>query len=297
MPCRSPLQAYQLVSGDVVFKERGDVYRTLQLPCGRCILCRLERSRQWAMRCMHEASLHKENAFLTLTYDDEHVPLSGSLDHRHVQLFLKRLRKALNGRDIRYYMCGEYGETTFRPHYHICLFNYQFPDCKHYSGDGETSLYTSAVLDGIWGLGECKVGALTFQSAAYVARYCLSVRSGNSDDVAAWYAGIALANGVPGPLEPEYAAMSRRPAIGKRWLELYEMDVYPHDYVVVNGKKVKPPKFYDKIFSSENPLTFEEIQAQRELDAAERRDDNTPERIEVKARVAKAREVFFSKRS
>ena len=124
MPCFHPLDAWQCSNGDVVFTDnlaRNDVIRRLALPCGRCVGCRLERSRQWAVRCMHEASMHMFNSFVTLTYDDDHLPEYNSLNYKHFQDFMKRLRKSHNG--VRFYMCGEYGEDFSRPHYHALLFN------------------------------------------------------------------------------------------------------------------------------------------------------------------------------
>ena len=99
VPCFHPLDAWQCSNGDVVFTDnlaRNDVIRRLSLPCGRCVGCRLERSRQWAVRCMHEASMHMFNSFVTLTYDD-HLPEYNSLNYKHFQDFMKRLRKSHNG--------------------------------------------------------------------------------------------------------------------------------------------------------------------------------------------------------
>lgn len=146
----------------------------LRLPCGQCVGCRLERSRQWALRCVHEASLHDSNLFVTLTYDDEHLPEFNSLYYPDFQKFMKRLRKKFSRENIRFYMCGEYGETTLRPHYHVILFNFDLPDRRLYrrshSGD---HLFTSEILTKIWGKGFCPFGNVTFQSAAYTARYIM----------------------------------------------------------------------------------------------------------------------------
>ena len=123
MPCYHPWLAYQCLDGSVVSVERkgkGAVVRTLTLPCGQCVGCRLERSRQWAIRCMHEAQLHERNSFVTLTYKGD-VPDEG-LRYRDFQLFMKRLRKYASGQQIRFYMCGEYGDEKGRPHFHACLF-------------------------------------------------------------------------------------------------------------------------------------------------------------------------------
>jgi hypothetical protein len=123
------MPAVRMVDGSVKFVSRNKkgVDGTLELPCGQCIGCRLERSRQWAMRCLHESSLYDRNAFVTLTYDDEHLPPGGSLNYPDFQRFMKRLRKNSKS-PIRFYMGGEYGESTLRPHFHVCLFGYDFPD-------------------------------------------------------------------------------------------------------------------------------------------------------------------------
>ena len=130
MPCFHPLRAFKTSAGEVVFTEhaRYDIVTQLSLPCGQCSGCRLERSRQWAMRCVHEAAAYDCNAFITLTYDEENLPADGSLNYDHFQLFMKRLRKAIEPNKVRFYMCGEYGEENGRPHFHACLFGYDFPD-------------------------------------------------------------------------------------------------------------------------------------------------------------------------
>ena len=140
MPCYHPLQAEfrLLASGkkELHFRsytaERAqkafelgvphDYSNIVKLPCGRCMGCRLERARQWAMRCVHESFLYEKNCFLTLTYADDHLPSDGSVNRRVLQLFLKRLRRAYPDAVIRYFGCGEYGEELGRPHYHLCIF-------------------------------------------------------------------------------------------------------------------------------------------------------------------------------
>ena len=152
MACNSPLQAFQCLDGSVVFTERkGDVVRSLQLPCGKCLGCRLERSRQWAMRCMHEASLYERNCFITLTYNDAHLPANRNLEYSDFQKFMKRFRKRFPSTKIRFYMAGEYGEKFGRPHFHACIFNFDFPDRKYLKTTGSGSkLYTSKLLESLW---------------------------------------------------------------------------------------------------------------------------------------------------
>lgn len=187
------------------------------------------------MRIMHEASMYKENVFLTLTYNDKNLPEDYSLRLEDHQLFLKRLRKAHEGRTIRFYHCGEYGDTTLRPHYHTILFNMDFED-KKYLKTTETGskLYISDELDRLWSHGDCYIGNVTFESAAYCGRYVMKKLTGARKSE---YAGR----------KEEYSTMSRRPGVGSPWLAKYKTDVYPLDSCIFNGKKVKVPKAYDQL--------------------------------------------------
>lgn len=184
MPCYSPLSGYRSIKPNqngkypIMFSQRdGFSDIPIDVPCGRCIGCKLERSRQWATRCMHEASMHKKNVFITLTYSDEHLPYDQSLDLDHFQKFMKRLRK--KHPHVRFYHCGEYGEKTGRPHYHAILFNCDFLDKKIYTIRNENPVYVSQELNNIWGYGLCEIGSVTFESAGYVARYCTKKITGD----------------------------------------------------------------------------------------------------------------------
>lgn len=290
MPCFHPLQAYQCVDGSVVFSElkRHDVVRSLSLPCGQCVGCRLERSRQWAIRCMHEASLYKQNCFITLTYNNESLPDDRSLHYDHFQKFMKRLRKKYPHKKIRFYMCGEYGENFNRPHFHACLFNHDFGDKKPWKRSSKDCvIYRSADLESLWTYGFSSIGDVTFESAAYVARYIMKKINGDLADDR--YKFVDETSGEIHNLRPEFNKMSLKPGIGQGWLDKYQDDVYPHDYVVVNGKAVKPPKFYDRKFSDLYPVEFDMIKLKRELDGRSRFEDNTDVRLEVKERIAYAK--------
>lgn len=293
MPCFTPLQAYQRTDGQVVFTERGDIYRALELPCGQCIGCRLERSRQWAMRCIHEASLHKQNCFITLTYDSENLPTHGQLVYRHFQLFLKRLRKMTHPAKVRFFMAGEYGEQLGRPHFHSILFGYDFPD-KQLIKRGDNALYTSSTLEALWPYGFSSIGAVTFESCAYVARYCLKKITGR--EAKNHYAFTDAETGEILSYTPEFCRMSLKPGIGSPWLQQYVNDVYPSDTLIINGKETKPPKYYDRLFKKQYPDDFEYIQFERELNAQLYKDDNSPERLAVKHQVAQARAKLSSRK-
>ncbi len=290
MPCYHPLSAYQCADGSIVFYEskRHDTVKSLSLPCGQCVGCRLERSRQWAIRCMHEAQMHTQNCFITLTYDDAHLPSDRSLHYRDFQLFIKRLRKRYPGRRIRYYMAGEYGENFGRPHWHACIFGLDFDDKKLWKRTSANSLlYRSENLELLWPFGYSSIGEVTFESAAYVARYIMKKVTGKN--AAEHYQEIDPDTGEITNRTPEFTKMSLKPGIGYEWYKQYTSDVYPHDYVVVRGKKVKPPKYYDKKYKIDNPYEFDELLYIREKSAKLNYADNTPERLLVKEQVTKAK--------
>jgi len=218
--------------------------KPVTVPCGQCIGCRLEYSRNWAMRCMHEASMHEENCFVTLTYDDDHLPENGSLVKEDAQKFMKRLRSRFDECRIRYFLSGEYGETTFRPHYHMLLFGFDFADKVSAGSRSEYKVWNSDKLEQTWTDGFSEVGSITFESAAYVARYIVKKFKGPSEVVKKWYDGV----------QPEFALMSRRPGIGKSYYEKYGKEISRFDSVIINGKEVKPPRYYDTLFEAVSPL-------------------------------------------
>ncbi|AXL14688.1 replication initiator protein [Microviridae sp.] len=289
MPCFSPLKGYRSKTltkngkRKIVFDSRkAHDDETVTLPCRQCIGCRLEYSRQWAIRCVHEASLYNRNCFITLTYNNDNLPDDGSLNVRHFQLFMKRLRKKY-GTNIRFFHCGEYGDLHRRPHYHACLFNLDFADKKLWkitnTGD---RLYTSEELSKIWPYGFCTIGDVTFKSAAYVARYITKKIYG---ELAKEHYTVIDDDGVVTELKHEYTTMSRRPGIAKGWLDKYGGDVYPDDFVIMNGKKMKPPKYYDNQFEIEHPLEFDDVKDKRLDKAAKHFDNNTYERLAVREQV------------
>lgn len=287
MPCYRPIKAYRAALKNatgrrsLVFNPRdalpvGHPGRELEVPCGQCIGCRLERSRQWAARCIHEAQLYDQNCFITLTYSEEHLPENGSLVLKDFQDFMKRLRKRF-GSGIRFFHCGEYGDQYSRPHYHACLFNFDFPDKELLRGD----LFTSKALCELWPFGFSTVGQVTFESAAYVARYVTKKISG------AEYSRVHMVNGKFVPITPEYATMSRRPGIGRGWYDKFRSDVYPSDEVVLRGgKKMKPPKAYDRYFEVDNPEVMAELKLQRTTKAEEKAALESYDRLAVKEECA-----------
>jgi hypothetical protein len=298
MACYHPLTAY--LSGHqtnnatgksfrrVSFKETDEHDRQISLPCGQCIGCRLERSRQWAMRCIHEAQLHENNCFITLTYNDQNLPQNGSLTKSDFQKFIKRLRKFIAPAKLRYYMAGEYGTSFGRPHFHACIFGHDFHDKKlHQRTASGSVLYTSKDLEKLWTYGYSSIGDVTFESAAYVARYIMQKQTGKVDPN--HYTFCDLQTGELIKLQPEYNQMSLKPGIGADWYKKYKNDVYPHDFVEIRGKKLKPPKYYDQLYSKENPYEFDQILYTREKQAKLRPEEHSYERLLVKETVQKAK--------
>jgi len=299
MPCYSPLSAWQLEGGDIVFAERGKVLRSLTLPCGQCIGCRLERSRQWAVRCVHESQLHDANCFVTLTFDDDHLPARSSLNYNDFRLFMRRLRKHVKPIKIRFYMCGEYGENFGRPHFHACIFGYNFPDRIYWrSLPSGSKLYRSDALASLWPFGYTSIGDVTFESAAYVARYIVGKITGPEAD--SHYTRIDFDTGELYKITPEFTRMSLKPGIGANWFQRYRTDVFSdsgaRDYVVIRGRKMKPPRYYDNLLKSAQDFTSDYIEFNRTQSAMGRSERDTPERLLVREQVARAR-LDFKKRS
>lgn len=290
MTCYTPIRLYQSKKGispvtgkiPLVSIKQGNPFKGQNVPCGRCIGCRLERSRQWAIRCVHESQLHDKNCFLTFTYRDEEL-IYGGAEHailypRHLELFWKRLRKHAGISGIKYFACGEYGDSSNRPHYHACVFGYDFEDKALYTTKNGIPLYTSHTLDYLWSHGNCYIGAVNFETAAYTARYVMKKRLGKQ---AAEYEEQGI--------EPEFVRMSRRPGIGAAWFDKYQDDVFPHDYTVIrNGIKSKPPRYYTNKYFLSHPLNEEDIKAARIEEAEKRWQDNEPQRLRVRERVKKA---------
>lgn len=234
----------------------------IEVPCGQCVECRLEHAREWSIRCMLEAKEHNDNCFLTLTYDDEHIhtcsgvnPYTGefqtsfTLVKKDFQDFMKRLRKAA-GVKLRYFACGEYGSSTFRPHYHAIVFGLNVPDKKLYkvSPRGD-KYYTSSWLDKIWQHGYSIIGECTLESCSYTARYVVKKAQDYSlQEVIESYG-----------MEPEFVLMSRRPGIAAAAAAPELMDKYEHRYLSTpqGSVKYKPPRYFRKIadrYANDNQL-------------------------------------------
>lgn len=298
MACYHPLLIKQVGVDYVTGKTKSvmcklkpgmDTTGCMVVPCGQCIGCRIDYSRQWADRCLLESKEHEHNQFITLTYDDEHIKESCrreyvdmetgelceimSLNKADLQKFHKDLRNALDKRDrekygirnlkkldpslrsfVKFFACGEYGdpEKTMRPHFHTIVFGLQLTDLvfDKYNKLNQP-LYTSKFLDDIWEKGKVEVGAVTWNSCAYVARYVTKKLKGEAGSLYSCY-----------NIEPPYVVMSRRPGIAGKY---YENHPEMFDTVCLNvgtpegNRKIYPSRYFKSRLEKDNPEKFEEI--------------------------------------
>lgn len=312
MPCFHPLPAFytgnftkngkrevKIVPRDVVSNAALDSKlwqsdRAFWLPCGQCIGCRLERSRQWANRCILELEYHDSAYFVTLTYDDDHVPQSWYADEstgeavpvqtlrkKDFQAFMKRLRFHF-GQGIRFFACGEYGPETWRPHYHAIIFGLKLDDLIPWSKSPQgNQYYLSSSLQQVWSIrkaptrygsvncltadpeffydpiGHILVSEVTWETCAYVARYCTKKLTGDQAD---FYPRFGL--------EPPFSLMSNRPGLARQWYDDHP-DCYDFEYINVStpkgGRKFRPPRYFDKLYDIDYPDRMAEIKKSRKL--------------------------------
>lgn len=264
MSCRFPLWNY----------HKGE---PISFPCGRCMGCRLDRAKEWALRCMNEASLHEKNCFLSLTYRDADLPKDGSIHKEELQKFMRDLRRAIEPVRVRFYGVGEYGEELGRPHYHVLLFGYDFDDKEvlYVQEPGKKNrfstikdpyiVYKSKFLSTIWKKGFNTIGEITLESAGYVARY---IRKKITGEMA-----LEHYNGK----NPEFALMSRRPGIGSDWIKKYMYDCYPKDFTTTKKGRYKPPRFYDDRLLKKNYKMWEAVKEKRKENIT---DDDSMRRME-----------------
>lgn len=197
-----------------------------------------------------------------MTYNEENLPEHGSLVRAHLQQFIKNLRRKIEPLRIKFFACGEYGKKFERPHYHICIFGWDPNDKESieinpfhknpFSKAAQNFLYKSEFIAKIWKKGFVSIGSVTFESAAYTARYiCKKI---NGDKSFLHY----------GKRTPEFSLMSRKGGIGITWLMQYFGDVYPKDFFTINGKRIKPPKFYDRILKKIDPELLQKLREKRQ---------------------------------
>lgn len=306
MACTKPLRAWCSTKGGITFKrQEAYVDRPLEIACKQCMGCRVDTAREWATRCLHEAQTEQElgngSSFLTLTYSEEHLPKDWGLHVSDLQDFFKRLRKCLKGKRISYYAVGEYGERTLRPHWHVLLFGEDFaadriPIGMNEHGDRK---YISPWLQRAWGKGQTELGAISSASATYVTKYVTVRKTGKEAE----RAYSRSAGEKRWRVRAEFAVMSKRPGIGKRWFDRWNSDVYPADSLRDGaGRRQRTPRYYDRLLEEEEagaghspsasgppPAKRGErllqAKALRKSRARERRASVTPERLEAREEI------------
>lgn len=299
MACYRPIPAYQAGPGTqpVLWPALGTA--NMHLPCGQCLGCKTAKANEWAHRCEHEAKQYQHNSFITLTYDDAHLPQWGFLDAKELQRFIKRLRKSHSSRSsgiqstegtLRYFACGEYGTQTGRPHYHLLTFNLSFSDGKRIRIDkrGEP-VYTSETLGKLWPHGLTEYGAATPAAANYIAQYSLKKQPARhaqrAIDGYEYVTGLDTDTGELVPKPAPFLRMSLKPAIGAKWLDAHSSDLR-QGYLVNNGRRFTIPRTYRKRLELQNPHMAEEIamstiQHRRKLNPDEHNNDDRRHAAEV----------------
>lgn len=264
MSCTNPILAYSLGTFDgkeklKFVKHVDDNYASLCakygdgnvycLPCNKCPSCLKDRAKIWAIRCALESSLYSCSSFVTLTYRQSSLP-NGGLCKRDLQLFFKRLRKVHP--NIRYFACGEYGSTTYRPHYHAIIFNY-FPDDAEFYFKSPEGLYyyKSKELDKLWSHGLCSVSDSTFRTCQYVSKYVLKTALDNKHSVKVF---------VPGNKAPTFHVMSLRPAIGHDYIVKHLDEIFERDAVYLSGKPHRIGPYFNKLAKLLDPEKFASLQ-------------------------------------
>ncbi|UPW41953.1 replication initiator protein [Dipodfec virus RodF1_59] len=274
MPCYHPITAYNISQEtgkfELVFSvnkamEHG-FPRPISLPCQKCIGCRLDYSRQWANRCILELQYHKSSYFVTLTYDDEHLPRTYSADPQtgeiispvatlvksDFQKFMKRLRFN-TGQKVRFMAAGEYGSNTCRPHYHAIIFGLQLDDLVEYKHSRlGYQYYNSETITKCWSdssgqpIGFAVVGAVTWDTCAYVARYVMKKAMGPTPLFSCEGANLA----------PEFSLMSRRPGLARQYYDDHP-ELWEYDKINIStpsgGRSFYPPRYYERLFDIDNP--------------------------------------------
>lgn len=274
-----------------MFQEKKG-HREIQIPCGGCIGCRIEKVDAWGFRCMAEASVHRNNHFITLTYDDDNLPADECLNHRDWQLFAKRLRERAG--PFRFFMCGEYGDNTQRPHFHALLFGLDLPDLvKCNSVYSACDIFQSELLQQVWGKGFCTVGSVTPESARYVAGYVQKRVSVELE--AERFTWITRYGEVVVRKQP-YGKMSLKPGIGAEWVAKNLKDMVNHGCVHEHQYKKKIPSYFGQLIEKINPEAAESLEVLCQEKAIKFIDpeNQTRERLAVREEVRK-RAVSFKK--
>lgn len=247
--------------------------QTFKIKCGKCNGCRIDYSKMWSIRCMHELTSHQHSCFITLTYNDDNLPERNSLYYKHFQDFMKRLRIKYKDCKIRFYMCGEYGEKLKRPHYHAIIFGWTPPDKKFFKvTDSKSNVYTSAILDKLWGKGYTSVGTVTASSCAYVSRYIMKKQFGKDSEFKNQYIySVDTSTGEILYKNKEFSKCSNRPGIAKDFYDKFKCDIkFLDGYIMLkDGFKTSIPRYYMNLLKKDLPDLYEKASLIRKQKAIE----------------------------
>jgi len=314
MPCYHPLRAYRSTERNPDTGKYGITFNPhkalvernpLFLPCSKCQGCRLQKSKQWALRSLHEFKSVGKGVFLTLTYDEQHVPTNFSVDLHETQRFMRKVRKRLRrehgpGFKVSFLAIGEYGDQMGRPHYHVLLFGFDFPDKTYYRTTSQGDrVYKSEMLSELWPYGLHEIGDITYKSAAYCARYTLKKINGPMADD--YYRRVSPIDGNTYNVRPEFMTCSTKPGLGSSWFEKFKGDAFQFgdvvssdgevvgrklygDFLIVDGHKVKPPAYYLKKLPEVEVQIVQRARKRFSL-SPQVKFNNTPERLKVREEV------------
>ena len=266
----------------------------LELPCNKCPSCKLRKAKEWALRCWHESQMHDASCAITLTYEDKHMPDYENLDHRDFQLFIKRLRKkiclyttdregeSVCANPISYFMCGEYGDKTHRPHYHVILYGHYPSDAEYIYTKNGHRYFKSETLLKLWKKGFADFTNVSYQNSGYIARYTLKKQLPNEDTQDRYT--YLDSNDELQTRKFEYIRMSTDPAIGLKWIQKYADQTIQNDYVLdPNGYQCPVPRYYVDYLSDYVCCETAAKNKQARIEKARANPDNSPERLKQKA--------------
>lgn len=244
----------------------------IKLPCGKCPECCKDYYTMWATRGSRELANWETSLFITLTYDEENLPENRSLNKKHVQDFIKRVKKRFKSsieNPIRQIYCGEYGTQTLRPHYHVILFNLDFVDkTKHRKSDQGHQIFISKELTQLWNKGHAEFGFAEPSSIAYLFKYILKKKTRKEKRKPLT---LDLPDGSY-DVEHEFIEASRNPGIGA---SMRGHQSLKKGYITVNGVKKKIPKYYLEHLKVSDPDTYEKIKNDR-FDHASKKTPESP---------------------
>lgn len=296
--CTSPNKAWMPIEPDQEGKKhlrfrppsvsKMAEYEMIETPCNKCVSCDMLRALRQAVQLHCELrTTDTRSYFLTLTYDNEHLPEDFSVDKQELQRFIKRLRKwhtKNNKGKMRYKSQGEYGGMFGRPHYHLAIFNLELTDLQLIGSEANYPAYESETLSKIWGKGQVHLIDLVFENCLYITTHHIEQKTSDSVKTHEKPIRHPLTNKLITERKPEFSTQSSKPGIGKQFFEKYMSDMYPSDFLTYKGQKMPVPKYFDALLKQHDPKLYENIKTKR----AEKVESRSVEENYLKDRYKKA---------